>query len=114
MRVKGGIATHRRHKKVLELAKGYRHGNSKLFALAKQAVLHAGQYAYRDRRVKKRDFRSLWIVKINAGARQNDITYGKLIAGMAKNKIALNRKTLANLAQNEPQAFAEVIKTASK
>src|SRR6266550_633749 len=98
MRVKRGVAARRKHKKVLKLAKGMQHARTSSFRMAKQAVIRALQYAYRDRRTKKRDFRSLWISRINAAARENDTTYAKLIAGLKKNAIGLDRKTLAELA----------------
>ena len=95
-RVKRGVQTKKRHKKVLKQAKGYRGARSRTYKVAKQAVMRAGQYAYRDRRQKKRVFRSLWIVRINAAARENGISYSKLIAGLKKANIELDRKTLAD------------------
>ena len=92
-RVKRGVQAKARHKKVLKQAKGYRGARSRTYKVAKQAVMRAGQYAYRDRRVKKRVFRSLWIVRINAAARENGLTYSKLIAGLKKASIELDRKT---------------------
>ena len=100
-RVKRGVQAKARHKKVLKQAKGYRGARSRTYKVAKQAVMRAGQYAYRDRRVKKRVFRSLWIVRINAAARENGLTYSKLIAGLKKASIDLDRKTLANIAVND-------------
>ena len=94
-RVKRGVQARARHKKVLKQAKGYRGARSRTYKVAKQAVMRAGQYAYRDRRVKKRTFRSLWIVRINAAARENGLTYSKLIAGLKKANIDLDRKVLA-------------------
>ena len=91
----------KRHKKILKQAKGYRGARSRTYKVAKQAVMRAGQYAYRDRRQKKRVFRSLWIVRINAAARENDISYSKLIAGLKKANIELDRKLLADLAVND-------------
>ena len=104
-RVKRSVQTKKRHKKVLKQAKGYRGARSRTYKVAKQAVMRAGQYAYRDRRQKKRVFRSLWIVRINAAARQNGLSYSKLIAGMKKAKIDLDRKTLADIAVNDKEAF---------
>jgi large subunit ribosomal protein L20 len=112
MRVKRGVTTHRRHKKILKLAKGMQAARRRSFRLAKQAVTRALQYAYRDRRNKKRDLRATWITRINAAARQNDTTYARLIAGLKKNNIALDRKILAELAATQPKAFAEVAKVA--
>lgn len=104
-RVKRGVASHARHKRLLDLAAGYRHGRSNLVRQARQAILKAGQQAYRDRRVKKRDIRSLWIIKINAAARQNGLTYSQLMAGLKKTDVVLDRKVLAHLAEHEPAAF---------
>lgn len=110
MRVKRGVTAHARHKKVLTAAKGMQHNRTRSFRMAKQAVTRALQYAYRDRRNKKRDLRGLWITRINAAARENDTTYGKLIAGLKAAKIELDRKTLAELAVSAPSAFAAVVK----
>ena len=114
MRVKRGVTAHARHKKVLKQAKGMQHNRTRSFRLAKQAVTRALQYAYRDRRNKKRDLRSLWITRINAAARENGTTYGKLIAGLKAANIELDRKALAELAANEPAAFAAIVKAAAK
>tara|TARA_Y100000741_G_scaffold350875_1_gene321415 strand:+ start:761 stop:1120 length:360 start_codon:yes stop_codon:yes gene_type:complete len=111
-RVKRGVQTKARHKKVLKQAKGYRGARSRTYKVAKQAVMRAGQYAYRDRRVKKRVFRSLWIVRINAAARENGLTYSKLIAGLKKASIDLDRKTLANIAVNDKEAFSKIAEEA--
>jgi len=105
-RVKRGVQVKKRHKKVLKQAKGYRGARSRTYKVAKQAVMRAGQYAYRDRRQKKRVFRSLWIVRINAAARENGISYSKLIAGLKKANIELDRKTLADLAVNDKESFS--------
>jgi len=105
-RVKRGVQAKKRHKKVLKQAKGYRGARSRTYKVAKQAVMRAGQYAYRDRRQKKRVFRSLWIVRINAAARENGISYSKLIAGLKKANIELDRKTLADLAVNDKESFS--------
>ena len=111
-RVKRGVQARARHKKVLKQAKGYRGARSRTYKVAKQAVMRAGQYAYRDRRVKKRVFRSLWIVRINAAARENGLTYSKLIAGLKKASIDLDRKTLANIAVNDKEAFSKIAEEA--
>lgn len=112
MRVKRGVTARAKHKKILKAAKGMQHNRTRSFRLAKQAVIRALQYAYRDRRNKKRDLRSLWITRINAAARINGTTYGKLIAGLKTANVELDRKVLAELAVNEPKAFAEIAKKA--
>ena len=104
-RVKRGVQAKKRHKKILKQAKGYRGARSRTYKVANQAVMRSGQYAYRDRRQKKRVFRSLWIVRINAAARENGISYSKLISGLKKANIELDRKTLAHLAVNDKEAF---------
>ena len=111
-RVKRGVIAHARHKKVLKQAKGYYGARSKVYRVAKQAVIKAGQYAYRDRRQKKRDFRALWIVRINAGAHENGLSYSRLIAGLKKATIEIDRKVLADLAVNEKAAFAAIVEKA--
>ena len=111
-RVKRGVQAKARHKKVLKQAKGFRGARSRTYKVAKQAVMKAGQYAYRDRRVKKRVFRSLWIVRINAAARNNGITYSKLIAGLKKASIDLDSKTLAKIAVNDKEAFTVIAEEA--
>ena len=111
-RVKRGVQAKARHKKVLKQAKGYRGARSRTYKVAKQAVMRAGQYAYRDRRVKKRVFRALWIVRINAAAIENGLTYIKLIAGLKKASIDLDRKTLANIAVNDKEAFSKIAEEA--
>ena len=111
-RVKRGVQAKARHKKVLKQAKGFRGARSRTYKVAKQAVMRAGQYAYRDRRVKKRVFRSLWIVRINAAARDNGITYSQLIAGLKKANIDLDRKVLASLAVNDKEAFSLIAEQA--
>ena len=113
-RVKRGVVAHSKHKKILKLAKGYRGARSRVFKVAKQAVIKAGQYAYRDRKQKKRIFRSLWISKINAAARQNNISYSQLINGLKKSDITLNRKMLADLAMNNSKNFSDLIKLIAK
>lgn len=114
MRVKRGVAARAKHKKILKAAKGMQHNRTRSYRLAKQAVIRALQYAYRDRRNKKRDLRSLWITRINAAARENGTTYGKLIAGLKGANSELDRKILAELAVNEPKAFTTIVKSATK
>jgi large subunit ribosomal protein L20 len=108
-RVKRGVTARRRHKKILKLAKGYYGARSRVFRVAKQAVIKAGQYAYRDRRQKKRQFRALWIARINAASRANGLTYSRLIAGLKKANIGLDRRVLANLAVHDKPAFTAVV-----
>ncbi len=108
-RVKRGVTARARHKKVLALAKGFRGRRKNVFRIAKQAVMKAGQYAYRDRRQKKRQFRTLWIARINAGSRALGLTYSKFVAGLKKAKIDLDRKVLADLAVNDPAAFGSIV-----
>jgi large subunit ribosomal protein L20 len=105
-RVKRGVTARKRHKKILKQAKGYYGARSRVFRVAKQAVIKAGQYAYRDRRTKRRLFRSLWIVRINAGARLHGLTYSTFMNGLKKADIALDRKVLADLAIFDAPAFA--------
>ena len=112
MRVKRSVTARNRHKKVLAQAKGMQHNRTRSYRLAKQAVTRALEYAYRDRRNKRRDLRSLWITRINAAARLEGTTYGKLIAGLKKANVELDRKILAELAVSEPKAFAAVVKAA--
>ncbi len=114
MRVKKGVAARAKHKKILKAAKGMQHNRTRSFRLAKQGVIRALQYAYRDRRNRRRDLRSLWITRINAAARENGTTYGKLIAGIKASDIELDRKVLAEMAVNEPKAFTAVVKAAIK
>src|SRR4249920_2137217 len=104
-RVKRGVTAKAKHKKVLAAAKGFRGRRGNVFKIAKQAVMKAGQYAYRDRRNRKRDFRRLWITRINAAARQNDMTYSQFIHGMALAGIELDRKVLADIAVRDPETF---------
>lgn len=110
MRVKRGVPASAKHKKILKLAKGMQHDRTSSFRLAKQAVIKALTYAYRDRRNKKRDLRGLWITRINAAAREVGTTYGKLINGLKNSNIELDRKILSDLAVSEPKAFAEIVK----
>ena len=112
-RVKRGVTSHARHKKVLKQAKGYYGRRKNTIRVAKQAVEKAGQYAYRDRKVKKRTFRALWIQRINAAARANGMTYGRLMDGLKKAGIELDRKVLADIAVHEPQAFQGLVEAAS-
>jgi large subunit ribosomal protein L20 len=112
MRVKRSVTARNRHKKILKQAKGMQHNRTRSFRLARQAVTRALEYAYRDRRNRKRDLRSLWITRINAAARQEGTTYGKLIAGLKAAKIELDRKVLAEIAVSEPEAFKAIVKSA--
>ncbi len=111
-RVKRGVTAKARHKKILKAAKGYYGARSRVYRVAVQAVTKAAQYAYRDRKQRKRQFRSLWIVRINAAARLNDMTYGRFMNGLKKASIDLDRKVLADLAVFEPAAFAKLVEQA--
>ncbi len=111
-RVKRGVVANRRHKKVLKQAKGYYGARSRIYRVAVQAVTKAGQYAYRDRRVKKRAFRALWITRINAQARVNGMTYSRLIAGLKKANIEVDRRVLADLAVHDKPAFNAILNQA--
>lgn len=111
-RVKRGTIARRRHSKVLKQAKGYYGARSKIFRVAKQAVTKAGQYAYRDRRQKKRQFRRLWIARINAAARMNGMTYSRFINGVAKAGIDMDRKVLSDIAVHDATAFAAIVEKA--
>jgi large subunit ribosomal protein L20 len=113
MRVKRGFKARKRRKKVLKLAKGYRGGRSKLFRTAADAVDKALMYAYRDRRVRKRDFRRLWIARINAAARMNNLSYSKFVHGLKLASVELDRKVLAELAISDPSGFTQIAKLAS-
>jgi large subunit ribosomal protein L20 len=108
------VASHRRRKRILAQAKGFWGARSKVLTVAKHHIDKAGQHAYRDRRLKKRDFRQLWIARINAAARLHGTTYSRLIDAMKKKDIEINRKVLADLAVSNPEAFAEIVKFASK
>ena len=112
MRVKRGVSARAKHKKILRAAKGMQHNRTRSFRLAKQAVIRSLQYAYRDRRNKKRDLRELWITRINAAARENGTTYGKLMHALKTAGVELDRKVLAELAVSEPKAFAAIVKLA--
>jgi len=114
MRVKRGVTARAKHKKILKLAKGMQHNRTRSYRLAKQAVIRALQYAYRDRRNKKRDLRGLWITRINAAAREHGVTYGKFIANLKAANVELDRKVLAELAVNEPKAFEQIVKSTTK
>ena len=111
-RVKRGVRAKRRRKKILKLAKGYQGGRSKLYRSAKEAVDRALNYAYRDRRTRKRDFRGLWISRINAAAKLNDLTYSQFIKGLKKSEVIIDRKLLAELAVSDPQVFSEIANVA--
>jgi len=112
-RATNNVASRRRRKKILKQAKGYRGGRSKLIRTASDAVDRAGQYAYRDRRQKKRNFRSLWITRINAAARENGTTYSQLISGLDKAGVEVNRKVLADLAITSPESFKALVEKAN-
>ena len=113
-REKTAVITRKKHKKVLKMAKGYYGAKSTRFRMAKQAVMKSLQYAYVGRKLKKRDFRKLWISRINAGARANGVNYSTLINGMKKANININRKMLAEMAVNDPAGFAQVVAAATK
>ncbi len=113
-RVKRGVTAHAKHKKVIKKAKGYYGSRKNTIRIAKQAVEKAAQYAYRDRKVRKRNFRSLWIQRINAGAREHGLTYGRLIDGLTKANIEVDRKVLSDMAIHEPDAFAALVAKAKE
>ena len=113
-RVKRGVTSHARHKKILKAAEGYYGRRKSTIRVAKQAVEKAAQYAYRDRRVKKRNFRALWIQRINAAVRGHGLTYGRFIDGLSKAEVAVDRKVLSDLAITEPQAFAALVAQAKQ
>jgi len=108
-RVKGALRTRARHKKILKLAKGYFGGKSKLFRIANQAVMKSLVYAYRDRKARKRDFRKLWITRINAAARMNGMSYSRFMNGLKRTGIVLNRKMLADMAVNDSEGFTRLV-----
>jgi len=112
-RVKKSVSARKKRKKILKLAKGYFGARSRLYRTAMEAVNRAMKYAYRDRKVRKRDFRKLWIVRINAAARMNNVSYSRLINGMKKAGVEIDRKILADLAVNDPQGFSEVVSIAT-
>jgi large subunit ribosomal protein L20 len=111
-RVKRGVQAHARHKKIMKAAKGYYGARSKVFRVAKQAVIKAGQYAYRDRRQKKRQFRALWIARINAAARMNGLSYSRFMNGLKRAGVVLDRKVLAEIAYGDMTAFAALAEQA--
>jgi large subunit ribosomal protein L20 len=113
-RVKRSVVSRERRKKILKAAKGYYGARSRTFRVAKQAVTKAGQYAYRDRRQRKRQFRALWIQRINAGAREHGLSYSRLIDGLNKAQVEVDRKVLADLALNEKAAFGKLVETAKQ
>jgi large subunit ribosomal protein L20 len=113
-RVKRGVVAKARHKKVLDQAKGYYGARSKIYRVAKQAVIKAGQYAYRDRRQRKRQFRALWITRINAAARQHGLSYSRLIHGLNLADIEIDRKVLADIAVHDQEAFAAIAEAAKE
>ena len=108
-RVKAGVVTRRRHKKIIKRAKGYYGRRKNTFKVANQAVEKAGQYSYRDRKNKKRTFRLLWIIRLNAAARLHGLTYGKLISNLKSKKVSLDRKVLADIAMNHPDTFSKIV-----
>ena len=114
MRIKRGVNAVKKRRKILKQAKGYFGAKSKLYRTAREQVMKSGQYAYVGRKLKKRNFRSLWITRINAGCHQNDISYSRFINGLKKANVNLNRKVLADMAVKEPQAFAELVAVAKK
>ena len=113
-RVKNGAVTKARHKKVLKQAKGYFGSKHRLYKSAKEQLMHSGQYAFRDRRGKKREFRKLWITRINAACRENGISYSRFIEGLNKAGVLINRKMLSEIAINDPKAFTELVEVAKK
>lgn len=113
-RVKRGVTTHRRHKKILKAAKGYFGSKSKLYRVANEQVMKSGEYSYIHRKLKKRDFRRLWIARINAAARDNGTTYSRMIHGLKTAGVDINRKVLAELAVSDPQGFSELAELAKK
>ena len=113
-RVKRGVTARARHKKVLDQAKGYRGRRKNVYRIAKQAVMKAGQYAYRDRRQRKRQFRALWIVRINAAARQHGLSYSRFMNGLLKANVTLDRKALADIAIHDPVAFGAIAEQAKR
>ena len=113
-RIKRGVSTRKRHKKIMKLAKGYHGSRSKTFRVANQAVMRAWQYAYAHRRLRKRDFRKLWIARINAACRQNEMSYSTFIHGLKVAGIEINRKMLADLAINDEKAFADLVQLAKE
>ena len=113
-RVKRGVTSHRRHKKILRQAKGYYGNRSKIYRVANQAVMRSLQYAYAHRKLRKRDFRKLWIARINAACRMNDMSYSRFINGLNKAGVEINRKVLADLAITDAKAFSDLVEVAKK
>ena len=113
-RVKRGVAAHRRRKRILKRAKGYRGTRSKLHGVAREAVERAGAYAYRDRKQRKRDFRALWIARINAAAREHGLSYSRMISGLKGAGVEVDRKILAQFAMSDPKAFAQLAEVAKQ
>ncbi|MFH2105293.1 MAG: 50S ribosomal protein L20 [Parcubacteria group bacterium] len=113
-RIKRGVTASKKRKNTLKRTKGYLLGRSKKYKQAKEAFLKAGQYSYRDRKVKKRDFRRLWITRLNAAVREHDMSYSKFIAGLKKAKIEVDRKILSDIAVNNPKAFAQIVAQVKK
>ncbi|MGR6835601.1 50S ribosomal protein L20 [Syntrophomonas erecta] len=113
-RIKRGVTSHKRHKKILKMAKGYRGSKSKLYRVANEQVMKSGQYAYIHRKLKKREFRKLWIARINAAARDNGTTYSKMIHGLKVAGVDIDRKVLAELAITDPGGFTELAEIAKK
>ncbi len=113
-RVKRGVTTHRRHKKILKLAKGYRGSKSKLYRVANQQVMKSGNYAYTHRKLKKREFRQLWIARINAAARDNGTSYSRMVHGLKVAGVDINRKVLAEIAITDPAAFTDLAELSKK
>lgn len=113
-RVKRGVRAHERHRKILKLARGYRGAKSKLFKVAKQQVARSMAFAYAHRKQRRRDFRKLWIIRINAAARMNNITYNRLMYGLKLAGVSINRKMMADLAVNDPAAFTRLVETAKE
>ncbi len=114
MRIKRGVNAVKKRRKILKQAKGYFGAKSKLYRTAREQVMKSGQYAYIGRKQKKRDFRALWITRINAACRQNDISYSRFVSGLKKANVTLNRKVLADMAVREPAAFANLVEVAKK
>ena len=114
MRIKRSVTALKKKRTIMKAAKGYRGAKSKLYRVAREQVMKSGQYAYVGRKLKKRDFRSLWITRINAACRINDISYSRFMDGLKKSNITLNRKVLSEMATNDPQAFASLVETAKK
>ena len=114
MRIKRGVNAVKKRRKILKQAKGYFGAKSKLYRTAREQVMKSGQYAYIGRKQKKRDFRALWITRINAACRQNEISYSRFVSGLKKANVSLNRKVLADMAVREPQAFSQLVEIAKK